>query len=125
MDSTAQVPKGSVRLQKMGSQRNFTTVTHKLHCQIIAFLVHDQLKYNSCQTIGQSATSVVLKGPPYPYSLSLSSNLSKSNVEQKRRQGELTLPSTLRIERATNLFLQASSATELAQLRQHKDDWRG
>ena len=47
------------------------------------------------------------------------------DVEQKRRQGELTLPSTLRIERATNLFLQASSATELAQLRQHKDDWRG
>ena len=46
-------------------------------------------------------------------------------VAELRTQGASSLPSSLAIERATNLFLQASSAEELAKLRRHKDQWRG
>ena len=41
-----------------------------------------------------------------------------------RAQGELSLPSSIGMERRTNLFMQASSATELGVLRSHKDQWR-
>ena len=41
-----------------------------------------------------------------------------------RAQGELSLPSSIAMERRTNLFMQAGSAAELAVLRQHKDQWR-
>ena len=46
-------------------------------------------------------------------------------VQQRRSRGELSLPSTLALERVSNLFLQASSPKILAELRQHKDDWQG
>ena len=46
-------------------------------------------------------------------------------VTDQRSRGELTLPSTMDRERDTNLFLQAGSAEELAELRSHKDSWRG
>ena len=46
-------------------------------------------------------------------------------VTDQRSRGELTLPSTIDKERDTNLFLQAGSAEELAELRSHKDSWRG
>ena len=45
-------------------------------------------------------------------------------VRRLRAQGELSLPSSIAMERRTNLFMQAGSAAELAVLRQHKDQWR-
>ena len=46
-------------------------------------------------------------------------------VQQRRSRGELSLPSTLALERVSNLFLQANSPKTLAELRQDKDDWQG
>ena len=45
-------------------------------------------------------------------------------VRRLRAQGKLSLPSSIGMERRTNLFMQAASAAELAVLRQHKDQWR-
>jgi len=45
-------------------------------------------------------------------------------VRSLRAKGELSLPSSIGVERRTNLFIQASSATELGVLRSHKDQWR-
>ena len=45
-------------------------------------------------------------------------------VRSLRAKGELSLPSSIGMERRTNLFMQAASAAELAVLRQHKDQWR-
>ena len=45
-------------------------------------------------------------------------------VGERRAKGELTLPSSIEVEQRTNLFMQANSAEELGQLRQHKDHWR-
>ena len=41
-----------------------------------------------------------------------------------RSRGELTLPSSMREERRSNLFLRAGSADEVARLRHHKDHWK-
>ncbi len=48
-----------------------------------------------------------------------------AEVEQLRQAGGFTIPSTVGLELATNLFLQAQSAEELGALRRHKDTWRG
>ena len=45
-------------------------------------------------------------------------------VRSLRAKGELSLPSSIGLERRTNLFMQASSAAELGVLRLHKDQWR-
>jgi len=45
-------------------------------------------------------------------------------VRSLRAKGELSLPSSIGVERRTNLFMQASSAAELGVLRSHKDQWR-
>ena len=45
-------------------------------------------------------------------------------VRSLRAKGELSLPSSIGLERRTNLFMQASSAAELGALRSHKDQWR-
>ncbi|ABB34724.1 hydroxyacylglutathione hydrolase [Synechococcus sp. CC9605] len=45
-------------------------------------------------------------------------------VRSLRAKGELSLPSSIGLERRTNLFMQASSAAELGFLRSHKDQWR-
>lgn len=45
-------------------------------------------------------------------------------VRSLRAKGALSLPSSIGVERRTNLFMQASSAAELAELRQDKDQWR-
>ena len=45
-------------------------------------------------------------------------------VRTLRAKGELSLPSSIGMERCTNLFMQAGSGAELAMLRQHKDQWR-
>jgi hydroxyacylglutathione hydrolase len=45
-------------------------------------------------------------------------------VQSLRAKGALSLPSSIGVERRTNLFMQASSAAELAVLRQDKDQWR-
>ena len=46
------------------------------------------------------------------------------DVVALRRRGELSLPSTIGAERRINLFLQAETAEQLAELRHHKDHWR-
>jgi len=46
-------------------------------------------------------------------------------VRQLRRHGGFSIPSTIGLEQATNLFLRAGTAEELGALRRHKDSWRG
>jgi hydroxyacylglutathione hydrolase len=48
-----------------------------------------------------------------------------ASVRQARALGEATIPSTVGLERATNLFVRASSAEQLAALRTSKDHWSG
>ena len=48
-----------------------------------------------------------------------------AEVEAARARGEATVPTTVALERATNPFVRASSAAELAKLRQAKDNFRG
>ena len=45
-------------------------------------------------------------------------------VQAMRSRGELTLPSSIGLERSTNLFMRAETAEDLAVLRSHKDHWR-
>ena len=42
-----------------------------------------------------------------------------------REQEQPTLPSTIALERATNLFVRAESPEVLRHLRGHKDLWKG
>jgi hydroxyacylglutathione hydrolase len=46
-------------------------------------------------------------------------------VRAARERGEVTLPTTIALERATNPFMRASSAAELAERRRAKDNFRG
>ncbi|HEX2762504.1 MAG TPA: hydroxyacylglutathione hydrolase [Allosphingosinicella sp.] len=48
-----------------------------------------------------------------------------AEVEAARAAGEATVPTTVALERATNPFMRASSAKELAARRQAKDSFRG
>jgi hydroxyacylglutathione hydrolase len=45
-------------------------------------------------------------------------------VKAARGRGEVTLPTTIALERATNPFMRASSAAELAERRRAKDEFR-
>ena len=44
--------------------------------------------------------------------------------KEKRGKGLLTIPSTLKEEKNTNLFLQAQSLKDFIYLREHKNNWR-
>ena len=46
-------------------------------------------------------------------------------VKAARERGEVTLPTTIALERATNPFMRASSVEEFAERRQGKDNFRG
>jgi len=46
-------------------------------------------------------------------------------VKAARERGEVTLPTTIALERETNPFMRASSAAELAERRRAKDNFRG
>lgn len=48
-----------------------------------------------------------------------------AQVRASRARGEATIPSSVALERATNLFVRAVDAAELAALRRSKNDWRG
>ncbi|MGQ7376816.1 hydroxyacylglutathione hydrolase C-terminal domain-containing protein, partial [Streptococcus suis] len=48
-----------------------------------------------------------------------------ADVDAARARGEATVPTTIGLERATNPFLRAGSAEELARLRAEKDAFRG
>ena len=48
-----------------------------------------------------------------------------AEVLAARDRGEPTIPSTVGLERATNLFVRAGSAEQLAALRSSKDHWAG
>lgn len=52
-------------------------------------------------------------------------NQRLQQVEQLRRQGQPSVPTTVAAERATNLFVRSSGPAVLAELRRHKDHWRG
>ena len=45
-------------------------------------------------------------------------------VIKKRKKGLSTLPSTLKEEMRTNLFLRARNVDEFTKLRLHKDNWK-
>ena len=47
-----------------------------------------------------------------------------AEVLERRHQGLSTIPSSIGLERATNLFVRARSASELADRRSSKDHWR-
>ena len=47
------------------------------------------------------------------------------DVQQQRRRGVCTVPSTIGLERRSNLFLRATSVEQLAERRRHKDQWTG
>jgi hydroxyacylglutathione hydrolase len=47
-----------------------------------------------------------------------------AEVREARERGEVTLPTTIALERATNPFMRAASATELAERRAWKDRFR-
>jgi hydroxyacylglutathione hydrolase len=48
-----------------------------------------------------------------------------TEVEAARAAGEATVPTTIGLELATNPFMRASSAEELAERRHAKDNYRG
>jgi hydroxyacylglutathione hydrolase len=48
-----------------------------------------------------------------------------AQVQQQRAAGQPTIPSSIGLEKATNLFLQAANADQLRQRRGSKDLWRG
>jgi hydroxyacylglutathione hydrolase len=58
-----------------------------------------------------------------PQNAAISARLAA--VQAARHSGQPTIPSTIALERATNLFLQVSDGAALRQLRGHKDLWRG
>jgi hydroxyacylglutathione hydrolase len=47
------------------------------------------------------------------------------DVKAARERGEVTLPTTIALERATNPFIRAASVEELARRRAAKDSFRG
>ena len=47
-----------------------------------------------------------------------------ADVSSRRKLGALSLPSSISEEQRTNLFVRAQSSKELAELRQHKDQWQ-
>jgi hydroxyacylglutathione hydrolase len=48
-----------------------------------------------------------------------------AEVRARRRAGLPTIPTTIGLEKATNLFIRAADAAELGRLRTSKDHWRG
>ena len=48
-----------------------------------------------------------------------------AQVQNDRRHGIPTIPSTIALERATNLMLRAATAEQLGERRSRKDHWRG
>jgi hydroxyacylglutathione hydrolase len=44
---------------------------------------------------------------------------------QQRAAGRPTVPSSIGLERATNLFVRSSSVAELADLRASRNHWKG
>ena len=57
-----------------------------------------------------------------PYNIEIKNRLKA--VVLKREKKLITLPTSIKEERDTNLFLQAKSPAELDKLRKHKDVWR-
>ena len=57
-----------------------------------------------------------------PHDLQITTRYQR--VKEKRSRGDLSLPSSIGAEKRTNLFMQAETAEQLAELRSHKDQWR-
>lgn len=73
-------------------------------------------------TEGNLRWAHALLEPDHPAAQAVEQRLSE--VRHIRQRGGFTIPSTIAVELATNLFLRAETPQELAQLRQHKDGWR-
>jgi len=58
-----------------------------------------------------------------PHDAAISRRLAE--VQAMRARGEATIPSSVALERSTNLFVRAADADELAALRHSKNAWRG
>ena len=52
-------------------------------------------------------------------------NRRLQEVIEKRRIGKCSLPSSISIERETNLFIRSKNINEFSYLREHKDNWKG
>ncbi len=74
-------------------------------------------------TEGNLRWAHALVEPDHPAAAAVQQRLGE--VEEIRRSGGFTIPSTIGQELATNLFLRAQSPQELGTLRRHKDSWRG
>ena len=59
----------------------------------------------------------------YPEDIQIKLRLKE--VIEKRKLGICSLPSTISIERKTNLFIRSKSINEFTYLREHKDNWKG
>ena len=46
-------------------------------------------------------------------------------VSRERSAGRATVPSTIALERSTNLFVRSESVAELDELRSSRNDWNG
>jgi hydroxyacylglutathione hydrolase len=56
-----------------------------------------------------------------PHDAAIGARLAQ--VQALRAAGQVTVPSSIGLERRTNLFLRAGSAEELGRLRRSKDAW--
>lgn len=74
-------------------------------------------------TEGNLRWADALLEPDHPAAAAVSDRLAE--VQATRRSGGFTIPSTIGLELATNLFLRAETPAELGELRRHKDNWRG
>ena len=70
-----------------------------------------------------TATNLAWAASERPHDTAIRERLQA--VRRMRAAGLATIPSSIGLERATNLFLRAADAEELARLRQSRNHWRG
>ena len=104
----------------MGCGRLFEGTAAQMHANLqrMAALPEDTKVYCGHEyTLANARFAVTVE----PDNAALAERLAR--VEAARERGEVTLPSTIREERATNPFMRASSVEELARLRTLKDSF--
>jgi hydroxyacylglutathione hydrolase len=104
----------------MGCGRLFEGTAEQMHhsLQRLAALPEDTALYCGHEYTLANARFAVTVEPDNP---ALTARLTA--VEQARAHGEVTLPTTIAEERATNPFMRATSVDELARLRGMKDSF--
>jgi len=106
----------------MGCGRLFEGTSADMHASMrkLAALPDDTLVYCGHEYTLANARFAAATRPDDP---AIAARLSR--VEAQRAAGEATVPTTIGIERATNLFLRADDADELGALRAAKDRFTG